>query len=179
VFRVGEEVPRDVLMPGDLEDCLGGDALVDMEGHGVGDAPLLLPLPRPFQPRLVIAEGLLEALQLLRFQLPFSRCGDEVGNRVNPAGPVETQGRGGMGIVGPLDPLSPGDPSPDRQPRWCSSAQFPPCQFGLRFSMVQPPPFRKSLRQKDRSGAKGTAGKQREEGRRNSVYSSVTLLFSY
>lgn len=26
---------------------------MDVQGHGIGDAPLLLPLPRPLQPRFV------------------------------------------------------------------------------------------------------------------------------
>jgi len=117
MLRFRKEVPLDVLPPGDLKDRLGGDALVDVEGHGIGDAPLLLPLPRPLQPRLVIPEGLLETLDFCRFQLARSCHGDEVGNLIGPAGPVETQHRGEMRIVSPLDPLFFGDLPPGLQPR--------------------------------------------------------------
>ena len=117
LLRVGEEVALDVLPPGDLQDRLRGDALVDVQGHGIGDAPLLLPLPRPLQPRLVVAEGLLEALHLLRFQLPFPRRLDEFGDVVGFAGAVEPQRRRQMRVVGPLDPLFPGDLPARLKPR--------------------------------------------------------------
>jgi hypothetical protein len=57
----------------------------------------------------MIAEGLLEALHLLRFQLPFPRRRDEFGNVVGLAGAIETQRRRQMGIVGVFDLLFPGD----------------------------------------------------------------------
>ncbi|MEI8172365.1 MAG: hypothetical protein WCH07_02640 [Deltaproteobacteria bacterium] len=117
MLRVGEEVALDVLPPGDLEDRLRGDTFVDVQGHRIGHAPLLLPLPGPLQPRLVVPEGLLEALHLLRFQLPFSRRLNEFGNVVGLAGAIETQRRCQMRIVGPFDPLLPGNLPPRLQPR--------------------------------------------------------------
>jgi hypothetical protein len=39
---------------GYLQDGLGGEPFVNMQGHGINHAPLLLPLARPFQPGFMV-----------------------------------------------------------------------------------------------------------------------------
>ena len=63
-LRVSKEIPLDVLTGDDLEDRLGADSLMNVEGDGIHLKGLLLALPRPFKPRLPVPERIGQKLRL-------------------------------------------------------------------------------------------------------------------
>jgi len=100
LLRVGEQPPLHVLAPGSPQDRLGGDPLVNVQGHRVCHAPLLLPLARPLQPRLMIPQCLLEDADLGGLQLLPARLPDELLDPIRLACSIEPQAWGQVWIVG-------------------------------------------------------------------------------
>ena len=98
-FGVGKEGPLQWLPLGQLEDGLGGHPLVDVQGDGVYLEVVLLALAGPFQPGVVVAEGVGQHLGLFFVQRALLGLGQQIGQVVGLACVVEAQEGGQVGIV--------------------------------------------------------------------------------
>ena len=90
---------------------------MDMQGHGIGHAPLLFPLAGPFQPRFMVAQGLPKYLHFLGLKFSSARFLDKLAYLVSLARPIKPKRRRKVWIIGILQlPLS-YDLPPRRQAR--------------------------------------------------------------
>jgi hypothetical protein len=89
-----------ILYPAPSYTPSGCTRKTSLQGHGIGHPPELLAFASPFQPGLMIPQGLPELFDLPRFELSPSRRRDQLGNDVGSTGRIEPLFACAIGLSG-------------------------------------------------------------------------------